>query len=132
MSKFHSHKGRYTTPQKSRYSTYINERIVDGKDPVAVYSHDKGLPVNHGSYGALVLHPNWKAKRKEILERDSYKCRICNSAEELHIHHRQYHFIKATKQFKVPWDYPENLLITLCSKCHNRGHSKYKVPSITI
>lgn len=132
MSKFHLNKGRYSAPRHSRYSAYIKGRVFDGRDSAAVGSHDQWLPKSHGSYGALLLDPNWKAKRKEILERDSHKCRICNGTEELQVHHRQYLFIKATKQFKVPWDYPEHLLITLCSKCHARGHYQYKVPSILI
>ncbi len=132
MSRFHLHKGRYSAPQHSRYSVYIKNRMVDGKDPIAINSHEKNLPTTHGSYGALVLHPNWKAKRKEILERDNYKCQVCANSTELQVHHRQYLFIKATKQFKVPWDYPEHLLITLCTKCHARGHSMYKVPTVII
>src|SRR5690349_10880686 len=132
MSKFHNHNGRYSATYKSRYADYIKDRIIDGKDPMAINSHDSISPLNHGSYGALILHPSWRSKRMEIIERDNNRCRICNSEVELQVHHRQYHFIKATQQFKVPWDYPENLLITLCSKCHARGHSKYKVPFITI
>lgn len=132
MSRFHTIQGRFNAPQSTRYAEYIKDRTIDGKDSAAVKSHNNGLPENHGSYGALVLHPNWKAKRKEILERDLFKCVICFSEENLQVHHRQYHFVKAAKQFKVPWDYPDHLMITLCSRCHSLGHSKFKVPSIQI
>ena len=86
----------------------------------------------HGTYGALLFRPEWKIKREEILRRDSKSCVICNRADSLQIHHRQYHFVVAKNQFKLPWEYPGNLLITLCESCHRRGHSKYKVPTINI
>lgn len=86
----------------------------------------------HGSYGALLFRSEWKIKREEILKRDSNNCVICKSAYSLQIHHRQYHFVVGKNQFKLPWEYSDNLLITLCESCHRRGHSKYKVPIINI
>jgi len=106
--------------------------MVSEKNVSTPHIYDKERPGTHGSYGALILHPNWKSKRKEIIERDQFKCVICGSGNDLQVHHRQYHFIKATQKFKAPWDYPRHLLITLCTSCHTRGHSKFKVPSITI
>jgi hypothetical protein len=93
--------------------------------------HDP-FPQSHGSYGALLLHPKWKVKRKEILTRDQHQCVNCKSNKGLQIHHRQYHFVVNQNKFRLPWDYPDHLLITLCVPCHNRGHNKYKVPTITI
>jgi hypothetical protein len=88
--------------------------------------------VNHGSYGALLFDERWKSKRHEILQRDNYMCRICKESKNLHVHHRQYHYIRSANQFKPPWEYTSNLLITLCSNCHSRGHNKFKVPNIQI
>ena len=85
----------------------------------------------HGSYGALLFRPEWIARRAEILKRDKH-CVICNSSESLQVHHRQYHFVIRENQFKLPWEYADNLLITLCASCHKRGHSKFKVPTINI
>lgn len=132
MGRFQLENGRYRAPQKNRYSRYVKALRNDGKDTPVTDFHKMETPETHGSYGALVLHPNWKSKRKEVIERDQFKCVICSSSQELQVHHRQYHFIKATKKFKAPWDYPGHLLITLCSSCHSRGHSKFKVPSINI
>ena len=84
----------------------------------------------HGSYGALLFDNRWKEKRAMILERDGNKCVICGFDEKLEVHHRQYHYLIEMKKFKVPWDYSEKLLITLCNSCHQRGHSKFKVPII--
>jgi hypothetical protein len=95
---------------------------------------EQGPPsiTSHGSYGALLFHPSWKAKRKEILHRDMHRCVHCRSGKDLQVHHRQYHFRVSEQKFRLPWDYPDHLLITLCESCHNKGHNKYKVPTITI
>jgi len=85
----------------------------------------------HGTYGALLFRPEWRAKREEILNRDK-GCVICNGSNSLQVHHRQYHFIVRENKFKLPWEYSETLLITLCESCHKRGHSKFKVPTINI
>lgn len=132
MVRFHFQNERYNAPQETRYFRYIKQGLDCEKSVSATHAQHKEFSETHGSYGALILHPNWKAKRKEIIERDLFKCVICSSGEDLHVHHRQYHFIKATQKFKVPWDYPNHLLITLCSTCHGRGHSKFKVPSIIL
>ncbi|WP_229747191.1 HNH endonuclease [Mucilaginibacter galii] len=93
--------------------------------------HEGNVPA-HGTYGQLLFDERWRTKRLDILARDRNQCIICNNTQELQVHHRQYHYIKAESQFKPPWDYPENLLITLCKKCHNRGHNKFKVPTLSI
>lgn len=82
----------------------------------------------HGTYGVLLFTPEWKEKRKEILQRDKHVCRVCSSTEKLQIHHRQYHYSLTLRKFKKPWEYPNKLMITLCEKCHQSGHNKFKVP----
>lgn len=109
---------RYTMPEKNLQ--------------VATTSQEYPNNNPHGTYGALLFKPEWRAKREEILHRDNHTCVICYGSEDLQVHHRQYHFIASIKQFKLPWDYPDNLLITLCESCHKRGHNKFKVPTISI
>lgn len=84
--------------------------------------------LNHGGYGAALFDPRWKAKRKEILDRDQNKCLLCKADKNLQIHHRQYHFSRTLNVFKNPWEYENYLLITLCESCHQKGHRLYKVP----
>lgn len=91
----------------------------------------KDIPA-HGTYGALLFRPEWRAKREIILKRDLYGCVICSGSISLQVHHRQYHFVVKDNKFKLPWEYSESLLITLCESCHKRGHSKFKVPTINI
>jgi len=87
---------------------------------------------SHGSYKELLFKQEWKSKREEILIRDNRSCVICKNNINLQIHHRQYHFLVQKKQFKLPWQYQDNLLVTLCESCHKKGHRKFKVPTIYI
>ncbi|MBD1431104.1 MULTISPECIES: HNH endonuclease [Sphingobacterium] len=80
-------------------------------------------------YGEKLFDPRWIAKRKHILNRDQFKCVHCKRSEvKLHVHHRQYHIIKRLNVHADPWDYADNLLITLCESCHSKGHRLYEVP----
>lgn len=83
-------------------------------------------------YGTLLGDIRWKAKSIQIKSRDNHKCRNCGVAKNLQVHHRQYHFVKSLGDFKKPWDYSSDILITLCKECHDTGHLKYKVPTIKI
>lgn len=85
--------------------------------------------MSHGSYGEKLFDPRWKSKRATILQRDNYQCVVCKSRENLHVHHRQYHFSQSRKAFNEPWEYPDHLLITLCELCNHTGHRLYKVPA---
>jgi hypothetical protein len=65
------------------------------------------------SYAEKLKDPRWQRKRLEILQRDDFTCKKCGDKQTtLHVHHRRY--------FKGndPWDYPNELLVTLCEDCH--------------
>ena len=70
----------------------------------------------------------WLIKRKVILKRDRYQCRHCGTNNNLQVHHKQYHFQKATGFKKNPWLYCNSLLITLCGSCHQSGHQQFEIP----
>lgn len=59
----------------------------------------------------------WQMKRLEIMKRDDCKCRICGDTYMLNIHHIVY-----DNKYNDPWDYPDNMLICLCGKCHDYVH----------
>ena len=84
------------------------------------------------NYISLLKHPKWFEKRKQILLRDGNACIVCGSDSNLNIHHRQYHINARTGQFVQPWNYNPRYLITLCNECHQKGHSKFKVPYFKI
>ncbi len=78
-------------------------------------------------YQRFLNYPQWEAKRRQILQRDHYRCRNCGSGKRLQVHHRQYHICTKTGGWKKPWDYPAHYLVTLCDTCHGAGHKKYKI-----
>lgn len=74
------------------------------------------------NYRKLLSTPEWYEFRKTVFERDNYTCQICNkkkSAHELHVHHMLY------IEGKEIWDYPQELIKTLCVDCHDNWHKKH-------
>lgn len=65
------------------------------------------------TYAQKFKDPRWQKKRLKILERDNFECQICfDEKSTLHIHH--YIYIKE----REPWEYSDELLVTLCEDCH--------------
>jgi hypothetical protein len=74
-------------------------------------------------YGSLLRTREWANRRKEIKERDGWMCRECRATADegalLHVHHRQY------RVGLLPWQYPDDSLITLCENCHWEIHDSW-------
>lgn len=71
------------------------------------------------TYTKKLSHPKWQRKRLEIMQRDDFKCRICNDDEnELNVHHLYYVSGKAV------YEYDNECLVTLCEKCHTATHNE--------
>ncbi len=87
---------------------------------------------NQIQYTRQLLDIRWKQLRSKIIIRDGSKCIFCRSANDLQVHHKQYHVFSSNGNWKAPWSYPSKLLITLCEKCHQQGHQLYKVPVFEI
>lgn len=84
--------------------------------------------VNPVSYHALLALPEWHERRNQILARDEFKCRYCGRSRSafdpdcvLEVHHQHYIINR------LPWDYPDELLITLCKPCHTKLHEQHRV-----
>lgn len=75
------------------------------------------MPDNR-SYDEKLKDPKWFERRRQILSRDNLQCTQCGSESDLCVHHKKY--INGYQ----PWDYPDDLLVTLCKECHeNKGGS---------
>lgn len=75
------------------------------------------------SYRELLLDPRWQRRRLDILTRDDWTCRDCESKEKtLHVHHTVY------QKGRLPWEYDDDQLVTLCAECHEQGtHAKQRI-----
>lgn len=68
------------------------------------------------NYKEYIKSEEWKHKRKQVLERDKFKCRLCGAKGTeytLHIHHNSYDNLG---------NEPLEDLITLCKECHGIYH----------
>lgn len=66
------------------------------------------------TYKEKLTDPRWQRLRLEIFQRDDWSCLICKRKDlELQIHHCDY-FPNVD-----PWDYPRDMLYTLCKGHHS-------------
>lgn len=69
------------------------------------------------AYFEQLKDPRWQRRRLEILSRDGFACKLCYDKDKtLHVDHAYY--IKG----RLPWDYPDWSLVTLCAPCHESKH----------
>lgn len=68
------------------------------------------------TYKEQLLDPRWQRRRLEVFQRDNFTCQAnkCGATTEtLEVHHMEY--------INIPiWDYPDDMLVTLCYKCHDK------------
>jgi hypothetical protein len=79
--------------------------------------------MNKQEYAKALRRKEWRNKRKEILKRDNYACTKCKDTKELHVHHTYY------LEGKMPWEVPNDCLITLCKSCHKKEHEGKSIQS---
>ena len=73
------------------------------------------------SYSEKLKDPRWQKKRLEIFQRDEFTCQSCGDKEStLHLHHVYY------ETGALPWEYPDEALVTLCVACHEDEHEAMK------
>jgi len=76
------------------------------------------------AYTNKLQNPLWQKKRLKIFERDNYTCQAagCGDAKsQIEVHH--YDYITGIE----PWDYPDDMLITLCHKCHDKERGRVEL-----
>jgi 5-methylcytosine-specific restriction endonuclease McrA len=77
------------------------------------------------TYAEKLKDPRWKLKRLEILMRDKHTCKICFKRNiKLHVHHMIY--LENTE----PWDYSNDLLLTVCEKHHKYIHDNFEIYTV--
>lgn len=74
-------------------------------------------------YSEYLKTPEWAARREQVVERDAYCCRVCNSDKKLEVHHRTY-------QRRGNEDL--NDLTTLCEECHEDFHRRIRQAELMV
>lgn len=70
---------------------------------------------NKDRYQRYLKTRYWKKFRKKALKQAGYKCQLCASKKNLHVHHNSYD--------NLFWE--ENTdVVVLCNKCHAKFHDK--------
>ncbi len=69
-------------------------------------------------YPKYLQSEEWKEKRMVALQRAEFRCQICNSREELRVHHRTYER-RGAERMKD--------LTVLCDVCHGIFHEHGKL-----
>ena len=102
-----------TSRRKQSYSTENQE-----------YDHHVHVPIQtvppeyYSAYSLYLKSPEWRALRKLVLKRDSYKCVDCGIQDgRLSVHHLHYDGIE-TMTFTV------DQLVSVCNRCHDRRHGR--------
>lgn len=69
-------------------------------------------------YDEYLKTDHWQQVRQEAHKRDGGRCRVCNSPENLNVHHRTYE--------RLGEELPDDVT-TLCQPCHEMFHANLKL-----
>jgi hypothetical protein len=114
-----------------RYVTKLMAKLVDDGWVVVKYRRGRGRPLDMGPacipkrsesvpapempYAEYLQTDHWRGVQARAIKADRYRCRLCNSPDDLNVHHRTYQRLGAER--------PDDL-ITLCQGCHAKFHGK--------
>lgn len=79
--------------------------------------HTTSMSTSSQKWSELLKDNRWQLKRAEILTRDGATCKNCGAKDGYKdVHH--------TKPYdgRLPWEYPNSRLETLCRDCHTEEH----------
>jgi len=90
---------------------------IKSKDDVAKDILEKLEYLKSMPYKEYLQSDHWKAMRKRQLKLGNYKCNLCNSKDNLNVHHNTYENRGNEK---------DEDLIVLCQECHAKFHGKFE------
>ena len=73
----------------------------------------QGREARRDAYQRYLQTPEWKARRKAVLERERYVCQGCAVGRAVEVHHLTYSHVGNELLFQ---------LVALCDPCHRRAH----------
>lgn len=98
---------------------FYRGQVPPGPDVLAAvlwfYPDDAAAHLAAMPYAQYLQTPYWKCVRAMAMERDGGRCRMCNSAGPIQVHHRTYEHRGSEHEHLDD-------LTTLCADCHQRHH----------
>lgn len=93
------------------FSKKWDEITQNGVDRQAIAEYIKNM-----DYHEFLQTPYWKTIADKKKYHDKYKCAVCNSSENINVHHRTYEH--HGEELRYMW----KDLICLCHECHEKFH----------
>lgn len=76
------------------------------------------------AYETWLKRKEWQEKKIRVLIRDNNKCQ-CSTCKTPHLLLEVHHIEYLSYDLK-PWEYPDDMLISLCSGCHSKENTRTK------
>jgi 5-methylcytosine-specific restriction endonuclease McrA len=76
--------------------------------------------MNKQEYAAYLKTKHWRDYARKKIFQARYRCQLCNSEGELHVHHRTYERVGRERYRDT---------IVLCKRCHEHFHGILLEPS---
>lgn len=90
----------------------MRKRILKAQEPIYL-EHIQEAQEQEVRYANYLLSPEWREKRRMVLERDKWTCCGCGKAKATQVHHLTYRDIFNEFLFQ---------LVSICDECHDRYH----------
>ena len=74
---------------------------------------------HYPQYERYIKSSKWRNIRQRVMARDGQRCKMCNSTENLQVHHLTYEHLYKEENYLYD-------LVTLCKKCHEKETNKGK------
>ena len=81
----------------------------------------KFYAMSETKYSENLKDIRWVTKRRRMILRDGKKCTVCGSVKNLQVHHTFYY-----TDYREPWRYPDDSLLTVCKDCHKKYHEEHE------
>lgn len=109
-------RSKFTPQEIAALPAYRDDAMVeyDRKQREATQlAWDMGKQDRQQEYALYLKSPEWRNRRRLVLERDRYKCQGCLNAPATEVHHRNYDH----RGDEVLFD-----CISVCDACHKKIH----------
>ena len=100
-------------PSLPAFDDQLRDKFAESRRTQKLEEAKSELIQHTQKYREYLLTPEWRAKRKLVLERDQYRCQGCRAAPATQVHHLTYAHVFSELLFE---------LVSVCGPCHDKCH----------